>query len=213
MTNEEKLILALVGVGSAGFSYLAGKAIGNKEGYDKADFWWKTNTPEEQLKALEEAKCAKEEAASIAREAERKNQDAYARLVATKKEYQDEIRPEIEASLRKELATYISEADSKYAKAEESLQEAKRENEMSRLRLELMSEYKKDSSRIPSSSSGIGYGDAIVAISSSTMSPYDKKEAIEDLEVEKDSDYYKAAIGIAKSNMGSYDRLQAIRSL
>ena len=45
------------------------------------------------------------------------------------------------------------------------------------------------------------------------MSSYDKSNAIDNVEMERDSEYYKAIIGIAKSNMNSYDRYSTIRSL
>lgn len=59
------------------------------------------------------------------------------KLKATKREYQDEIKPEIEARIRKELQTYISQAETSYLKAKELQKEAQRDREMADLKLEL----------------------------------------------------------------------------
>lgn len=74
-------------------------------------------------------KASKSELAKQQREASEALND----LRKEKQKYQDEIRPEIEARVRKELENYISRADETYEKA-------KHENEMAKLRLELVRE-------------------------------------------------------------------------
>lgn len=201
-------------VGTAIGYFLIGKAKGYQNGYKASDEWHKVNTPEVQIKALEKAKMENEQAAKTATEAKLANINAYGHLKATKKQYQDEIRPEIEAEIRKELKDYISKADEEYENAKKILKEAEHENELTELRLELMKKYEKTKpDQVIFAAGSYDYGDAISAISSSTMSSYDKSNAIDNVEMERDSEYYKAIIGIAKSNMNSYDRYSTIRSL
>ncbi len=201
------------GILSVGY-YFVGKFVGYKKGYKESDEWHRINTPEVQIKALENAKRENEVAETNAKQAKAQSDEAYNRLRNTKKQYQDEIRPEIEKAVRKELETYISSADTKYEAAQKTLKEAKRENELTQLRLELMKEYKKDGgSPIILSSDSVGYSNAISAISNSDMYSSDKFRAIESVEDDRDSEYYKAIIGIAKSNMSSTDRRVAIENL
>lgn len=212
MTKEEKILTGVFGVlGIGGASYV----IGRSNGYKASDEWHKKNTPEAQLKALEQAKVEKESAAAIARQERSKSEAAYERLKATKQAYQDEIRPELESKVRQELQDYISNADAKYAAAEKTLKEAKRENELTQLRLELMKEYKKDGniSPIVFSSSGSTYSDAVTAIANSDMDDYRKQDAIGDVEEDRDSEYYRAIIGIVQSDMDDYRRCEAIENL
>lgn len=88
------------------------------------------NTPESVINKLNAAKESANTAKAELAEQTRKNQDAYAALVSTKKQYQDEIRPKIEAKVRKELNDYILKADEKYEKA-------KKENELASLKMQL----------------------------------------------------------------------------
>ena len=216
MTKEEKILTGVfgaLGIGSASY------VIGRSNGYKASDKWHRENTPEAQLKALEQAKVEKENAAAMARQERSRSEAAYERLRATKQAYQDEIRPEIESKVRQELQDYISNADVKYTAAEKTLKEAKRENELTQLRLELMKEYKKDGNISPTytpfvfSSSGSTYSDAVTAIANSDMDDYRKQDAIGDVEEDRDSEYYRAIIGIVQSDMDDYRRCEAIENL
>lgn len=57
------------------------------------------------------------------------------------------------------------------------------------------------------------YGDAVGAISSSTMSSWDKNSAISVLKKDGDAGFYKAVIETARSTMSSWDKLAAIKNL
>lgn len=88
------------------------------------------HTPEETIRRLE-AEKAEHKASSESLEALKKETNAQiSELKRTKKQYQDEIRPELESKIRTELETYISKADATYEKA-------KYENDMASLKLKL----------------------------------------------------------------------------
>lgn len=108
--------------------------IGGGAGYVISDYIHLKNTPESVIANLnssrDELKREKEEL----RKETIKNNDILNELRKKKKEYQDEIRSSIEKDVREELKEYIEEADKKY-------DEAKRENEMAEVRLELAKKY------------------------------------------------------------------------
>lgn len=106
------------------------------------------NTPEETIRKLEAATAEKKAAEKSYSEKYSEYSAAYSKLVSIKKEYQDEIRPELEAKIRKEFQDYIGKADETYAKA-------KHENELASLKLELIKEYKRKHS--DSSTDGIRF--------------------------------------------------------
>lgn len=95
------------------------------------------HTPEDKIRELRDLKSAidfaKKESAQEAYNASAELN----RLRATKREYQDEIRPQIEAKVRKELQTYISQAEVSYNKAKELQKEAQKDREIAELKLDL----------------------------------------------------------------------------
>lgn len=124
---SKNVMVAIISAFSAGS--LAG-AIGHH-------FYTLAHTPEDKMQELKDAKSALD----LARK--QSVQEAYNasaelnRLRATKREYQNEIRPEIEAKVRKELQNYISQADVSYEKAKELQKEAQKDREIADLKLEL----------------------------------------------------------------------------
>lgn len=88
------------------------------------------NTPEATLTKLEIAKQEAKAATEESKKAKKEASEEYAKLRNTKKQYQDEIRPDIEAKIRKDLEDYISKADETYEKA-------KKENELASLKLDM----------------------------------------------------------------------------
>ena len=57
------------------------------------------------------------------------------------------------------------------------------------------------------------FGEAVVAVTESGMCSIDKRDALNDILPNRNSDYYEGVIGIAKSTMCSIDKLQAIKNL
>lgn len=116
---------------------IIGAVVGGAIGGVAVKVYDKLHTPEKTIEKLEtktaEYKTAKVEAqakqASASRELER--------LRNTKKEYQAEIRPEIEKKVRDELNEYIVKADDVYAKA-------RHDREMADVKLELIKSYQRD---------------------------------------------------------------------
>ena len=95
------------------------------------------HTPEDKIQEMKDLKSALELAKKESTQAAYNAMSELNRLRSTKKEYQEEIKPAIEAKIRKELQTYISQAETSYKKAEELRREAKQIQEMSELKLEL----------------------------------------------------------------------------
>lgn len=125
ITNEQAKIAAA--------SSLVGAAIGAVTHH----VYSVTHTPESKIQALNQAKYEYE---NTKRESEAKAEEArsaYRRLSERKREYQDEIRPNIEAKVREELHAYISKADHTYEKAKEERRAAEHDKEIASLKLEL----------------------------------------------------------------------------
>lgn len=102
------------------------------------------HTPEETIKELKDSREALRREQDFLDSKIRQNRDEAAqvraeqrKLQSMKTDYQNEIKPEIEAKLRKELQTYISEAEKKYEQAKSELQKAKHEREIADLKLDL----------------------------------------------------------------------------
>lgn len=112
--------------------------VGGIAGYFVSNYHHMKNTPESTIARLEMAR----ETLKVAREGAVKARDDCRKeieeLKRTKKEYQDEMRPEIEKSIRSELESYISEADETYRLAKEK-------NEMADVKLKLLKEMQKNS--------------------------------------------------------------------
>lgn len=111
-------------------------AIGLVSGICIDKFHQMRNTPEEVTRNLNEATLQNKASKKELEKQTSENRKVLNDIRSTKKAYQDEIRPEIESKVRKELEDYISKADSTYEKA-------KRENEMASLRLELAKQYRR----------------------------------------------------------------------
>ena len=131
--NESNVVVALV-------SFCIGGAVGVLVNRD----YNKKHTPEETIKKLQEAKDDLRREQSQMDFKIRQNYDAVAEVAAErrklegrKKEYQNEITPEIEAKLRKELQDYISNADKVYAAAKNEKAQAAHEREIAELKLDL----------------------------------------------------------------------------
>lgn len=112
-------------------------AIGLVAGICIDKFHQMRNTPEEVTRNLNEATMQNKASKKELEKQTSENRKILNDIRNTKKAYQDEIRPEIEAKVRKELENYISKADATYEKA-------KRENDMAFLRLELAKQYRRD---------------------------------------------------------------------
>ncbi|MBP5596072.1 MAG: hypothetical protein J6Y02_11870 [Pseudobutyrivibrio sp.] len=128
---EEKNVTAGIAVGTGILGFLGGIFV-NKYHNLK-------HTPEVELARLESTKAECRRAEAEAEEAQARNSKVLSELRATKKEYQNEIRGEIEEKVRKELGDYISKADATYA-------EAKKEKDLATARLELAKRIEKDNS-------------------------------------------------------------------
>ena len=123
---------------------LVSMGIGTVLGVIADRYWQFKHTPEETLKKLA---MAKDELIREQKELDRKihqSWDASAEVAAErrklegrKQEYQNEVKPEIEARLRKELQDYISNADKVYTKAEKLKADAEHEREIADLKLDL----------------------------------------------------------------------------
>lgn len=67
-----------------------------------------------------------------------------------------------------------------------------------------------DNSYVPDNAT---FSDAVYAVSNSTMTSYDKKNTIQSIRHDENSDYYKSIIHIARSTSTSYDRYSTILGL
>lgn len=114
---------------ATGAIVLAGGAFAG--GYFASNYSHLKNTPESVIAKMEAAKEQAKAEQAIAAKDRVAAEVALNALKNTKRQYQDEIRPGIEAKVRKELQTYISEADKKY-------EDAKRQRELADLKLELV---------------------------------------------------------------------------
>lgn len=109
---------------------IAGMALSALAGGTYISYKNLKNTPEDVIRRMNEAT---EEAKKAKKEADGARALAAATKIALenkKKEYQDEIRPDIEKAIRAELNNYIERADVVYEKA-------KHEKELAELKLEL----------------------------------------------------------------------------
>ena len=131
--TKEQIITVLTSLG-------IGSAIG--AGLEK--LYSIKHTSEDTIRELKESRDALRREQDFLDSKIRQNRDEAAsvraeqyKLSSMKREYQNEIKPEIEAKIRKELQTYISDAEKKYGQAKEELQKAKHEREIADLKLEL----------------------------------------------------------------------------
>lgn len=99
-------------------------------GYFVSNYNHLKNTPEAVINKMENVKAEAKAQENSAIKAKKEAELALSRLKSTKKQYQDEIRPELEKIIRRDLQTYISEADKKY-------ESARKEREMADVKLEL----------------------------------------------------------------------------
>ena len=97
----------------------------------------KMNTPEETIQKLNAATLENKAAAKELAKVKSDDEKVLSEIKKTKQAYQDEIRPELEAKIRKELESYISKADAVYEKA-------RHENELASLKLELVDQKKRN---------------------------------------------------------------------
>ncbi len=132
MENETKTILLVGGAAIGGLTI----------GYFATKYYQMKNTPESVLLKLQTAKDAAEEAEQKAQEAIKRSEEKAVEskrildaIKSTKKQYQDEIRPELESKIREELKEYIEKADETYEKAKLISEQAKKDNELADLKL------------------------------------------------------------------------------
>ncbi len=119
------------------FTVLASFAVGMSAGAIGNHLYSVSHTPEDKLQELRDAKSALEFTRNQSAQEALNASNELRKLKATKYEYQNEIRPELEAKIRKELQTYISQAEVSYKKAEELKKEAEVAREIASLKLEL----------------------------------------------------------------------------
>lgn len=118
---DKKVLNAIVGVGIGVGGMIFGSLL---QSYRNMK-----NTPDAVIAKMEAEKVAAKAAKEEANAAKADNEKALSELRATKEQYQNEVRKELEPKIRKELETYIEKADSTYEKAkqERAVAEAKLE--------------------------------------------------------------------------------------
>ena len=104
----------------------------------------KHHTPEDIIKEMKQSKEDLIQEQKYLDMKIRQNRDAVSEVAAerrklenTKDKYQNEIKPEIEAKLRKELQDFIANAEKVYNKAEKLKAEAEHDKEIANLKLDL----------------------------------------------------------------------------
>ena len=118
--------------------------IGGLAGAVADMIYQKHHTPEDIIKEMKQSKDDLVQEQKYLDMKIRQNRDAVSEVAAErrklegrKQEYQNEVKPEIEARLRKELQDYISNADKVYTKAEKLKADAEHEREIADLKLDL----------------------------------------------------------------------------